>query len=54
VVVVLPGTALTSSRPTEAVVNASSVISGGISESACTIVVLPTPKPPAITIFKGT
>ena len=54
VVVVLPGTALTSSRPTEAVVSASSVTSGGISDSACTIVVLPTPNPPAITILSGT
>src|SRR4029078_11424926 len=32
VVVVLPGTALTSSSPTEAVVSASSVTSGGISD----------------------
>ena len=53
VVVVLPGTALTSSRPTDAVVRASSVTRGGISDSACTIVVLPTPNPPAITILSG-
>src|SRR3712207_9339078 len=43
-----------SSTPTEAVVSASSVTSGGISDSACTIVVLPTPKPPATTILRGT
>ena len=53
VVVVLPGTALTSSTPTDAVVMAASVVSGGISEMARTIVVLPTPKPPAMTIFRG-
>ena len=37
-----------SSTPTDAVVSASSVTTGGISDRACTIVVLPTPNPPAI------
>src|SRR5919112_2878174 len=53
VVVVLSGTAATSSTPIDAAVSASSVSSGGISESVRTIVVLPTPKPLATTIFSG-
>ena len=53
VVVVLPGTAVTSSRPTDAVVRAASVASGGISDRAWTIVVFPTPNPPAMRIFRG-
>src|SRR3954451_22787391 len=54
VVVRLPGSAVTSSTPTDAAVNASSVSSGGISDRARTSVVLPTPNPPATTIFSGT
>src|SRR5215207_5598832 len=54
VVVVLSGTRSLSSMPSEAVVMASSVSSGGISESVRTMVVLPTPNPPAITILSGT
>ena len=37
--------------PTLAVVMAASVVSGGMSERVPTMVVLPTPNPPAITIF---
>src|SRR5215218_11496288 len=44
---------LVSSRPTLAVVMAASVVSGMISETAPTKVVLPTPKPPAMTILTG-
>src|SRR4051795_2012109 len=51
VVVTLPGTFEASSTPTPAVVITASVVSGSISETAPTIVVLPTPKPPAMTIF---
>jgi hypothetical protein len=40
-----------SSIPTDAVVMAASVVNGGISDNVPTNVVLPTPKPPAITIF---
>src|SRR3954449_9217766 len=54
VVVVLSGTDSLSSTPSEAVVIASSVSSGGISDSAETSVVLPTPKPPAMRILRGT
>src|SRR3954453_21718467 len=51
VVVTLPGTCRVSSTPSPADVMIASVVSGGISETAPTSVVLPTPKPPAITIF---
>src|SRR3954454_18583338 len=40
-----------SSTPTLALVSASSVVSGGISLTEPTMVVLPVPKPPAITIL---
>src|SRR5690349_10264178 len=53
VVVVLPRTRLRSSTSDETVVIAASVVSGVISEIAPTKVVLPTPKPPATTIFTG-
>src|SRR5512133_4213965 len=53
VVVVLPWMWLVSSTPTLAVVMAASVVSGMISETAPTKVVLPTPKPPAMTILTG-
>ncbi|GAA3756760.1 hypothetical protein GCM10022379_25800 [Micromonospora maritima] len=36
-----------------ALVISASVVSGAISEMAPTVVVLPTPKPPAIRIFTG-
>jgi hypothetical protein len=39
--------------PSPAEVRISSVVSGGISLRVATIVVLPTPKPPAITIFSS-
>src|SRR5690348_2698644 len=42
------------STPTAAIVMSASVVSGAISEIAPTVVVLPTPKPPATTIFTGT
>src|SRR3954452_15650935 len=51
VVVVLPGTCRLSSTPTPAEVMMASVVSGVISETDPTRVVLPTPKPPAMTIF---
>src|ERR1041384_5840130 len=51
VVVTLPGTADRSSTPTEAWVMTDSVVSGVISETEPTNVVLPTPNPPATTIF---
>src|SRR6478609_5452961 len=51
VVVVLPGTCRMSSTPTPAEVMMASVVSGVISETEPTSVVLPTPKPPAMTIF---
>src|SRR4029079_18605541 len=51
VVVVLPGTCRLSSPPTPAEVMIASVVSGVISETDPTSVVLPTPKPPAMTIF---
>src|SRR5262245_43724315 len=51
VVVVLPGTCRVSSTPTPAEVMIASVVSGVISETEPTSVVLPTPKPPAMTIF---
>src|SRR5690348_14000646 len=51
VVVVLPAVWVRSSMPAEALVITASVRSGLISETAPTRVVLPTPKPPATTIF---
>src|SRR5215475_14721251 len=51
VVVVLPGTCRLSSTPMPAEVMMASVVSGVISETEPTSVVLPTPKPPAMTIF---
>src|SRR3954470_24060052 len=51
VVVVLPAVWVRSSMPAEAEVMTASVRSGLISETAPTKVVLPTPKPPATTIF---
>src|SRR3954452_5191985 len=51
VVVSLPGTLDASSMPWPAEVITASVVSGSISETAPTSVVLPTPKPPATTIF---
>src|SRR5262245_25238376 len=51
VVVVLPGTARLSSTPSLPDVMIASVGSGVISETEPTSVVLPTPNPPAITIF---
>src|SRR4029453_726156 len=53
VVAVLWGSADRSSTPAEAVVMAASVVSGSISETTPTSVVLPTPKPPAMTILTG-
>src|SRR3954451_11096183 len=54
VVVVLPDAVPGSSTPMPAVVISASVVSGAISEMARTVVVLPTPKPPATTILTGT
>ena len=51
VVVVLSGVCVRSSTPSLAVVMTASVVSGVISETEPTNVVLPTPKPPATTIF---
>src|SRR5437764_3605796 len=51
VVVAFPGTFVGSSMPTPAAVITASVVSGVISETAPTSVVLPTPNPPATTIF---
>src|SRR5689334_24428356 len=51
VVVILPGTCRLSSTPTPAEVMMASVVSGVISETDPTSVVLPTPNPPAMTIF---
>ena len=53
VVVVLSGTCTVGSSPAAAEVIAASVVSGVISEMAPTAVVLPTPKPPAMTILTG-
>ena len=52
-VVVLSGTSPVRSISAATSVMAASVVSTGISEMAETAVVLPTPKPPAITIFTG-
>ena len=51
VVVDLAGTAARSSTPSDSLVTRASVRSGWISETEPTSVVLPTPKPPAMTIF---
>src|SRR6266508_131919 len=51
VVVVLPGICRVSSTPMPADVMIASVVSGVISDTEPTSVVLPTPKPPAMTIF---
>src|SRR5882757_10396506 len=51
VVVTFPGTARVSSTPSPAEVIIASVVNGVISETEPTSVVLPTPKPPAMTIF---
>src|SRR3954465_13609444 len=51
VVVILPGTCRLSSTPTPAEVMIASVVSGVISETDPTSAVLPTPNPPAMTIF---
>src|SRR5574341_754644 len=53
VVVLLSGTAEMSSMLNDAAVISCSVVSGGLSETAPTKVVLPTPKPPAIRILSG-
>src|SRR5438067_12531319 len=54
VVVILDGTSPVRSISAETDVIAASVVNGVISEITETAVVLPTPKPPAITIFTGT
>src|SRR3954471_3342332 len=54
VVVVFSTACPGSSMPTAAEVISASVVSGEISEMAPTVVVLPTPKPPATMIFTGT
>src|SRR3954466_11087855 len=51
VVVALVGTASRSSTPSDSLVTSASVRSGLISDTEPTRVVLPTPKPPATTIF---
>src|SRR6476646_1836228 len=51
VVVDLPGVWARSSTPTDSLVTRASVRSGTISDTEPTMVVLPTPNPPAITIF---
>src|SRR3954454_20710664 len=51
VVVDLAGVWARSSTPTDSLVTRASVRSGTISETEPTRVVLPTPKPPAMTIF---
>src|ERR1022692_388582 len=53
VVVVFSGTLARSSTPPLAAVSNASVVSGVISETDPTKVVLPTPKPPATTILTG-
>src|SRR5690348_602183 len=53
VVVCLSGTWLMSSTPAATEVISASVVSGTISEMLPTDVVLPTPKPPAMTILTG-
>src|SRR6476469_11057154 len=51
VVVAFEGTAARSSTPSDSLVTSASVRRGMISETDPTRVVLPTPKPPATTIF---
>src|SRR5918998_108182 len=51
VVVVFVATPVVSSTPSDSWVSGASVVSGVISDTAPTKVVLPTPKPPAITIL---
>src|SRR5919201_4054290 len=53
VVVVLSGTAAVSSTPTDSAVMSCSVVSGGISDTDPTKVVLPAPNPPATRTFSG-
>src|SRR5215218_2763110 len=53
VVVVLPLTAVVSSIPIDRSVSVCSVVTGGISDTAPTNVVLPAPNPPAIRILRG-
>src|SRR5918992_3522319 len=53
VVVVFPGTCPVRSISAATDVIAASVVSGRISDIAPTVVVLPTPNPPAMTIFTG-
>jgi hypothetical protein len=54
VVVVLVEAGPGSSTPTDSMVISASVVSGEISEIAPTVVVFPTPNPPATMIFTGT
>src|SRR5918998_3125520 len=54
VVVVFAEAGPGSSTPTDSMVISASVVSGEISEIAPTVVVLPTPKPPATMILTGT
>src|SRR5919108_3402955 len=53
VVVVLSGTAAVSSTPTDRAVMSCSVVSGGISDTDPTKVVLPAPNPPATRTLSG-
>src|ERR671922_1253670 len=53
VVVVLSGTAAVSSTPTDSAVMSCSVVSGGISDTDPTKVVLPAPNPPATRTLSG-
>src|ERR671917_928047 len=53
VVVVLSGTMAVSSTPTDSEVMCCSVVSGGISDTAPTKVVLPAPNPPATSTLRG-
>src|ERR671916_485966 len=53
VVVVLAEAGPGSSTPTDSMVISASVVSGEISEIAPTVVVLPTPNPPATMILTG-
>src|SRR3954466_15952786 len=54
VVVVFPDAGPGSSTPTDSMVISASVVSGEISEIAPTVVVFPTPNPPATMILTGT
>src|SRR6476661_3205029 len=53
VVSTLSGVSVATSTPTPTSVMAASVVSGSISEMDPTVVVLPTPKPPAITTLSA-